>query len=34
MNIIALSCINFELTSIKQKTLKKQGSAHKNTRYS
>ena len=32
-NIVVFSCINFELTSIKQTTLEKQGSTHKNTYY-
>ena len=33
MNIIVFSCIDFELTSIKQKTLDKQECSHKNTCY-
>ena len=33
MDFVAFSCINFELTSIKQKTLNKQGFADKNTSY-
>ena len=30
---VDFSCINLEITSIKQKTLGKRGYAHKNTRY-
>ena len=33
MNINVFSCIHFELTSMEQKTLSKQGSAHKNASY-
>ena len=33
MNIVVFSCINFELTSIKEKTLNKQGSTHKKAFY-
>ena len=33
MNIVVFACINFELTPIKQKTLIRQGSTHKNTSY-
>ena len=33
MNIVAFSCVNFEITCVKQKTLNKQGSTHKNKCY-
>ena len=33
MNYVVFSCINFKLTSVKQKSLKKQGSIQKNTQY-
>ena len=33
MNIVAFSCKNFELTSVKQKALNKQRFTHKNIRY-
>ena len=33
MNIVAFPCINFEFTTIKQKTLNKQGFTHKNAHY-
>ena len=33
MDFVALSCINFALSSVKQKSLNKQGSTRKNTRY-
>ena len=32
-NIVVFSCIKFELTSVKQKALNRQGSTHKNTLY-
>ena len=33
MTYVVFSCINFELTTVKQKSLKKQGSIQKNTQY-